>query len=104
MSIWIDKTAEITGFTKDEAFNVPLVETFVVPFLRQSVQDVLDNALKGIETSNYELEFRTKSNEVRYLRVNASTRRDAEKHIVGDVGVAQHLTKSTTLTFTQSKN
>ena len=60
-----------------------------MPSLRQSVQEVLDNALKGIETSNYELEFRTKTNEVRYLLVNATTRRDAENNIVGVVGVAQ---------------
>ena len=86
---WNDKTAEITGFSGDEAFNQPLVETFIVPKLRPSVQEVLDNALKGVETSNYELEFRTKSNEIRYLLVNATTRRDAENNIVGVVGVAQ---------------
>ena len=84
-----DKTAEITGFSKEEAFDKPLVSTFIVPSLRQSVQEVLDNALKGRGTSNYELEFRTKSNEIRYLLVNATTRRDAENNIVGVVGVAQ---------------
>ena len=86
---WNNKTAEITGFSGDEAFGNPLVETFIVPKLRESVNEVLDNALKGVETSNYELEFRTKSNEVRYLLVNATTRRDAESNIVGVVGVAQ---------------
>ncbi len=86
---WNNKTAEITGFSGEEAFGNPLVETFIVPKLRESVNEVLDNALKGVETSNYELEFRTKSNEVRYLLVNATTRRDAESNIVGVVGVAQ---------------
>ena len=62
--------------------------------LRESVNEVLDNALKGVETSNYELEFRTKSNEVRYLLVNATTRRDAESNIVGVVGVAQDVTEA----------
>ena len=80
---WNNKTAEITGFSGEEAFGNPLVETFIVPKLRESVNEVLDNALKGVETSNYELEFRTKSNEVRYLLVNATTRRDAENNIVG---------------------
>ena len=83
---WNDKTAEITGFTKEEAFNSPLVATFIVPKLRQSVQEILDNALRGQGTSNYELEFRTKSDEIRYLLVNATTRRDAENNIVGVVG------------------
>ena len=90
---WNDKTAEITGFTKEEALDTNLVETFIVPSLRKSVQEVLDNALKGIETSNYELEFRTKSNEVRYLLVNATTRRDPENNVVGVVGVAQDVTE-----------
>ena len=86
---WNNKTAEITGYSKEEAFDKPLVETFIVTKLRRSVQEVLDNALQGRETSNYELEFRTKSNETRYLLVNATTRRDAHNNIVGVVGVAQ---------------
>lgn len=43
-----------------------------------------------------ELEFRTKTNETRYLLVNATTRRDAESNIVGVVGVAQDVTENTT--------
>lgn len=89
---WNDKTAEITGFRKEEAMNKPLVSTFIVPQLRQSVQDIMDKALKGDETSNYELEFRTKENEIRYLLVNATTRRDSDSHVVGVVGVAQDVT------------
>lgn len=85
---------------------------FIVKKLRASVQQVMSNALKGIETSNYELEFRTKSNQIRYLLgkqntghrslvypthrhifqhlirlshslVNATTRRDADRNIIG---------------------
>ena len=43
----------------------------------------MDKALQGDETSNYELEFVTKSGEIRYLLVNATTRRDPENNIVG---------------------
>lgn len=50
---WNDKTAEITGYNRDEAMGYHLVKTFIVPKLRQSVQDILDNALQGVETSNY---------------------------------------------------
>ena len=91
---WNDKTAEITGFTKEEAFDCNLVETFIVPSLRESVQAIMDSALEGIGTSNYELEFRTKSNEIRHLLVNATTRRDAENNVVGVVGVAQDVTEA----------
>ena len=91
---WNDKTAEITGYSRDEAMGNNLVETFIVPSLRQSVQNILVSALEGVETSNYELEFRTKSNEVRYLLVNATTRRDANNNIIGVVGVAQDVTEA----------
>ena len=72
----------------------PFVSTFIVPKLRKSVQEILDKALKGDETSNYELEFRTKTNEIRYLLVNATTRRDTNNRVVGVVGVAQDVTEA----------
>lgn len=89
-----DKTAEITGYTKEEAFDCSLVETFIAPSMQESVQDILDRALQGRGTSNYELEFLTKSNEIRNLLVNATTRRDAENNVVGVVGVAQDVTEA----------
>ena len=76
-------------FFKEEAVNQPLVATYIVPNLRHCVQEVPDNALKCVETSNYELEFRTKSNEIRYLLVNVTTRQDRYVNIVSVVGVAQ---------------
>lgn len=89
---WNDKTAEITGFSKAEAIHRPLVSTFIEPPIRNSVQEVMDAALQGNETSNYQLELRTKTNETRYLLVNATTRRDIHSNIIGVVGVAQDVT------------
>jgi len=54
-----------------------------MPELQKSVQYVLDQALHGNETSNYELAFCSALDEIRYLLVNATSRRDAENHIVG---------------------
>ena len=65
-----------------------------MPHMQASVQDILENAMQGRGTSNYELEFRTKSNEIRHLLVNATTRRDAENNVVGVVGVAQDVTEA----------
>ena len=56
----------------------------------------MDNAMSGKETSNYELEFRTKSEEIRYLLVNATTRRDINNNVIGVVGVAQDVTEAVT--------
>ena len=92
---WNNKTAEITGFIKEEARNTPLVVIFIVYSLHRSVHEALCNALKGTETSNYKLEFRIKSDEIRYLIVNATTRRDTNNNIVGIIGVAQDVTEGT---------
>eukprot|EP00957_Ditylum_brightwellii_P119637 9127759-Ditylum_brightwellii.AAC.1 len=55
----------------------------------------MENALRGNETSNYNLEFWTKSDEIQYLLVNATTCHDADSNIVDIVGVAQDVTEST---------
>ena len=91
---WNDKTAEITGFTKEDTFGRSLVSTFIKEKLRESVQSVLSNALQGNETSNYELAFETRSKGTRYLLVNATCRRDPSGNIVGVVGVAQDVTET----------
>ena len=92
---WNDKTAEITGYSRAEALNEPFVERFIAPHLQESVSNILQKALEGTETANYELEFRTKSNEFRYLLVNATTRLDMNNKIIGVVGVAQDVTETT---------
>ena len=92
---WNDKTAEITGYSRAEALNKPFVERFIAPHLQESVSNILQKALQGTETANYELEFRTKSNEYRYLLVNATTRLDMDNKIIGVVGVAQDVTENT---------
>lgn len=91
---WNDKMVEITGFTGDEAFNKSFVDTFISIHQADSAKNVIDSALIGRGTTNYELEIRTLSNETRYLLVNATTRRDADNNIVGMVGIAQDVTEA----------
>ena len=93
---WNDKTAEITGNSREEAMGKPLISTFIVVNLCHSVQKVMNNAMSGRETSNYELEFRFKSEDIRYLLVNATTRRDINNNVIGVVGVAQDVTEAVT--------
>ena len=64
---WNNKTGQITGYSREEAIGKPLVNTFIVKELRESVQRVMDLALRGQETSNYELEFRTKVRRIKNL-------------------------------------
>lgn len=87
-------TAQITGFSKEEAFDRSLVDSFIAPYMRDAVQDILANSLERQTTSNFELDFETKLGDIRHLSVNATTRRDAENNVIGVVVVAQDVTEA----------
>mmetsp|Transcript_22473 Transcript_22473/g.50161 ORF Transcript_22473/g.50161 Transcript_22473/m.50161 type:complete len:781 (-) Transcript_22473:2059-4401(-) len=92
---WNDKTAEITGYGKEDAFGCLLVDTFIFPDIRNSVRAIFEKALNdGKGTSNYELEFRTKSNEIRHLLVNITPQCDMNNKVVGVVIIAQDVTEA----------
>ena len=48
---WNQKAAEITGYTKTEVLGKPFVDTYITEDYKESVQNVLDNAIKGKETA-----------------------------------------------------
>jgi PAS domain-containing protein len=43
---WNDKTAEITGYKKEEAWGKRLIEGFIKESLRENVENVMRNALQ----------------------------------------------------------
>ena len=90
---WNQKVEEITGFNKNEVMGHNLVETRITEEFKQPVQKVLNEALKGIETSNYEVPLFTKNGERVMVLLNATTRRDPQGKIVGVVGVGQDITE-----------
>eukprot|EP00959_Pyramimonas_sp_CCMP1952_P431117 9029146-Pyramimonas_sp.AAC.1 len=60
---------------------------------KAAVKAVLDNALKGQETANFEFPLFTRDQERVEVLLNATTRRDAAGNIVGVVGVGQDITE-----------
>jgi PAS domain S-box-containing protein len=89
---WNQKSAEITGFQPDEVMGRNLVEEFISLDYRNSVNNVLQKALKGDETSNYEFPLYTKDNKLVMVLLNATTRRSTEGNVVGVIGVGQDIT------------
>jgi len=89
---WNKMTAKITGFTSTEALGKNLVEEFISEESRASVSEVLQLALNGNETSNYELLLFTKDNRKVIVLLNATIRRNASGEIVGVIGVGQDIT------------
>jgi len=89
---WNKKAAAITGYSKDEVLGHNLLEDLMAEDYRAPVKEVLDNALAGKETSNFECTLYTKDGERVELLLNATPRRDASSNIVGVVGVGQDIT------------
>ncbi|HXF49457.1 MAG TPA: PAS domain-containing protein, partial [Verrucomicrobiae bacterium] len=90
---WNRKAVEITGYEKHETLGRNLVEEFITKEYKASVKEVLDKALKGHETANYEFPLYTKERERREVLLNATTRRDMQGNIIGVIGVGQDITE-----------
>ena len=89
---WNQTSEKITGFKKEEVLGKDLVETYITEDYRDAVKQVLDNALKGKETANYEFPLFTKDGKRVMVLLNSSTRRNAAGEIVGVLGVGQDIT------------
>ena len=91
---WNQQAANITGFSKSEVMGRDLVDDFITDDYKVSVREVLQNALKGTETANYEFPLFTKEKHQVDVLLNATTRRDIDRNIVGVIGVGQDITEA----------
>ena len=91
---WNQTAERITGFTKDEVMGEDLVAEYITDDYKESVKEVLDKALAGEQTANYEFPLFTKSGDRVDVLLNSMTWRDATGKIVGVVGVGQDVTET----------
>ena len=68
------KAVEITSFTRQEVLGRDLVQEFITEEYRESVRAVLDDALRGKETANFEFALYTKDKRRVDVLLNATTR------------------------------
>jgi len=90
---WNNKAVEITGFSRHEVMGQSLVEVYITDEFRASVKEVLDNAVLGDETSNFEFPLFTRDKRRLEVLLNATSRRDVTGKIVGVIGVGQDITE-----------
>ena len=69
-----------------------LVQEFITDDFKTAVQSVLDQALQGAETENFEFPLITKNGVRIEVLLNATTRRDEQGNIIGVVGIGQDIT------------
>merc|ERR550532_333670 len=92
ITIWNQKAATLSGFTKVDTFGKCLVDDFIGDLYKENVRRVLLDACKGSATSNYEVPLVTKDGRHIDLVLNAAPRRDLHGDIVGVVCIGQDVT------------
>jgi len=97
---WNQRAELLTGFGKADVMGKDLVARFITDDYKASVKEVLDKALKGEESANYEFPLFTKSGDRVDVLLNSTSRQDANGDIVGVVGVGQDITE---LKFAQAQ-
>lgn len=93
INIWNRKAADITQYPSEEVMGKNLVTDFITDDYQESVAEVLAQAFRGIETSNFEFPLITKTGRRVEILLNATPRYDVHGNIVGVVGIGQDITE-----------
>ena len=79
----------LIGYSTEEVMGRSLVQEFITDDFKTAVQAVLDKALQGSETDNFEFPLITKGGARIEVLLNATTRRDEQGNVIGVVGIGQ---------------
>ncbi len=90
---WNQHAEKITGFNKEEVIGRHLVANFITDDYKASVGAVLEKALKGIETANFEFPLFNRYGDRIDVLLNSTTRRDISGETIGVIGVGQNITE-----------
>ena len=83
MNVWNKSARKLVGYTPEEVMGKNLVQEFITDDFKTAVQAVLDQALHGEETANFEFPLMTKGGVRLDVLLNATTRRDEQGNIIG---------------------
>jgi len=92
VNVWNKCAMRIVGYTPDEVMGKNLVREFITRDYQASVGMVIDRALRGDETANYEFPLMTKEGARIEILLNATARRNPGGEIIGVVGIGQDIT------------
>ena len=86
VNVWNQCARKLVGYSTDEVMGHSLVQEFITQDYQASVQAVLDQALAGSETANFEFPLITKAGARIEVLLNATTRRNEHGKVIGVVG------------------
>ena len=89
VNVWNKNAHKLVGYPPEEVMGKNLVREFITDEFKTAVQAVLDQALHGEETANFEFPLITKHGVRLDVLLNATTRRDEQGNIIGVVGIGQ---------------
>ena len=92
VTVWNKCAVRISGYSSEDTMGHHLVNEFITEDFRVFVQTVLDKALQGHETANFQFPLVTKGGTRVEVLLNATSRRDAEGHVTEMVGIGQDIT------------
>jgi PAS domain S-box-containing protein len=92
VNVWNKCAMRIVGYTAEEVMGKNLVKEFITKDYQGSVGTVIDRALQGDETANYEFPLMTKDGIRIEILLNATARRNPNGEIIGVVGIGQDIT------------
>ena len=92
VTVWNKCAANLTGYTDEDTMGHNLVQGFITEDFRSSVREVLNRALQGEETANFEFPLLTKHGTRIEILLNATPRRDEHGFVIGVVGIGQDIT------------
>jgi PAS domain S-box-containing protein len=92
VNVWNICARKLVGYSTAEVMGHSLVQEFITEDYQASVQAVLDQALAGVETANFEFPLITKAGARIEVLLNATTRRNEHGKVIGVVGIGQDIT------------
>jgi PAS domain S-box-containing protein len=90
---WNANIAATTGYSRDDVIGRDLVDALIPEENQSQVRAVLEAALVGEQTENYESPVVTSDGRTLQILLNSTTRRNGQGEIIGAVGVGQDVTE-----------